>query len=193
VRTRSLLPLAALLLAAVPFRLHPASAFAAPSCFGKPATHVMQPGEGTYVGTPGDDIELAFGGGGTDLACGGPGSKAAGGLGADSFVAAYFGATADGGSGNDLGVYAEGAGSVADGGTGADEVDANEGGTAYGGSGNDRLDYWGGAGGGLYGGSGRDTLTASFDAFPAVMDCGSGDDAYQPGSATVRRCERAIP
>src|SRR6188474_1486261 len=96
------LALAALLLAAVSLGMRPAIVSAAPLCFGKPATHVMQPGEPVYLGTAGDDVVVGTAGpdlinpavtpGGTDLACGGGGD--------DGVAVAGPGSKADGGAGD---------------------------------------------------------------------------------------------
>ena len=57
---RALPLLAALLLAAAVALSASTAAAAVLVCFGKRATHVMQPGGASYHGTPGDDIVRAF-------------------------------------------------------------------------------------------------------------------------------------
>lgn len=202
---RALLPVAALLLAAVPLGLWPSGVFAAsPTCLGKPATHVMHAGDPEYDGTPGDDVVVGSSGldriildnsGGTDLACGGASS--------DFLTVSGAGSIADGGSGND-GVHASN-GATARGGAGNDTVSASYGGTADGGSGNDVVTgvyadaLRGGSGGdtvyndfgssAIDAGSGDDTVFNLLGGHPTV-DCGSGRDTVEArGSATVRRCE----
>src|SRR5262245_8181524 len=71
-------PFATLLLAALPLGLWPSTAWAGPTCLGKPATHVMQPGEGIFNGGPGNDVvvgseagdKVHLDGGGIDVVCG---------------------------------------------------------------------------------------------------------------------------
>lgn len=111
---------AAFLLAVLAWAAPATSVGATPTCFGKPATHVMHAGDGPYLGAAGNDvvvgsagpdaIPLNSSGGGTDLACGdgddkvlvyGPGSKADGGAETDQVFAAGGGLARGGGSGSD--------------------------------------------------------------------------------------------
>jgi Ca2+-binding RTX toxin-like protein len=200
-RTRSFIAVSALLLATL--GLSPVRAAAAASCLGKPATHVMHAGEGTYHGTASDDVVVGTPGadsisliivGGIDLVCGfggndtifvfGPGSFVDGGAGNDN-VAASDGATARGGAGDDF-VEAIDAGSRAEGGSGHDQVLVIGAATGDGGSGNDAVSGFNAAA--LNGGSGGDAV-ANESGNPAI-DCGSGDDTVRAnGATTVRRCE----
>lgn len=195
---------AALLLAALPLGLWPSAAWAVPTCFGKPATHVMQPGDPQYFGTYGDDVVVGSAEpdsivpsnfGGTDFVCGGggddfitvlgPGSKADGGAGRDR-VKAIYGGLARGGSGDDLAVEAAPAGGWAEGGSGNDVVFAMDGAIADGGSGNDFVQ--GRRAAALLGGSGSDTID-NLGGTPKI-DCGSAYDLVSANGATdVRRCE----
>jgi hemolysin type calcium-binding protein len=200
--------LAALLLAAVPLGLRPSVAWATPTCFGEPATHVMHAGEGEFDGTPGVDVvvgspgpdligvafsagaDLVCGGGGNDqIVLSGSGEKADGGPGND-FISASDGSEARGGSGNDT-VIAAGATGRADGGSGDDVVSASDGATGSGGSGNDLVE--GTVPAALYGGSGSDTVRSLSPSPGTKIDCGSASDLVQANGATdVRRCEGAF-
>src|SRR5687767_4405370 len=112
---RVVLSFAALLSLGITFGLDQSSVVAAPTCFGKPATHVMQRGDPQYTGTAGNDVVVGSSGkddiflittGGTDFVCGeggadvievsGAGDIADGGTGND-FVRSRFGALAKGG------------------------------------------------------------------------------------------------
>jgi Ca2+-binding RTX toxin-like protein len=204
---RAVVHLAALLLVVVPLGLRPASTFAAPTCFGKPATHVMQPGDVTYFGSAGADVVVGTTGhddivlylfGGTDLVCGGAGNDTVGVAGVGSIadggagndhVEADSGAIGRGGAGDDV-VAAFYAGSYVDGGSGNDYVGVNYGATGDGGSGTDQVE--GVQGAALAGGSGSDHVR-NIEGTPAI-DCGPGRDTVEPNGATnVRRCEETVP
>jgi Ca2+-binding RTX toxin-like protein len=206
---RALLPLAALLLAAVPLGPRPSAAFAAGTCFGKPATHVVHRGDPFYFGTADDDVVVGSAGldviqvessGGSDRVCGGGGNDeifvgaggiADGGTGNDDMYA-WYGGTARGGAGNDA-IVAIYDGSRAEGGSGADFVVAQAlygtRATADGGSGDDVVVGQGIGTYTLLGGSGADRVVNQ--GFDSAIDCGSGTDTVTPGVATdVRRCEK---
>jgi Ca2+-binding RTX toxin-like protein len=182
---------------------------AVPRCHGKPATHVMKPGDPEYVGTPDNDVVVGSPSddvmnlgptGGSDIACGGggndiiflgrPGSIADGGPGADS-IQVGAGGTAYGGSGEDFVVVAT-EGAVGYGGSGSDWVIAAVGAVADGGSGNDTVEDAGGDSAiALYGGSGSDTVI-NHNGTPKI-DCGSAyDSVYISGATDVRRCENRL-
>jgi Ca2+-binding RTX toxin-like protein len=201
----ALLSVAAFFLAAVPLGLAPAAAFAAPTCLGKPATHVMQPGEGTFHGGPGNDVvvgssvsdNVELDEGGFDVVCGnggvdflevyGPGSIADGGPGND-WISAYYGSTGRGGSGADT-IQATQANGRAEGGSGSDTLFTENGGVADGGSGDDTL--LGFSAGALYGGSGSDFVRGYDET--VLIDCGAAYDRYfADAGVEVRRCEDVI-
>lgn len=196
---RRALVLVVMILAAVPMA-EPSTVFAAPTCFGQPATYVMPSGGGVFYGTPGNDvvvgssaydfIDFFIGGahvqpGGVDLACGGGGN--------DYIYVAGLGSKADGGSGNDklLGVGS----AIMFGGAGDDVVQArcctanpsDPPTLGDGGSGNDTLtaDFTGH----IIGGSGNDSLmcdNSADNAFCVALEGGSGDDTLRnlDGGAT---------
>jgi Ca2+-binding RTX toxin-like protein len=176
---------------------------AATSCLGKPATHVMKPGDAPYNGTAGNDVVIGTSGadtifldqsGGIDRVCGlggndtlssrGIGGGAEGGTGNDNIVV-ILSAVGRGGAGNDtVAAYYDGA--RAEGESGSDTVHAGIGGNADGGSGDDIVTVAQALT--AAGGSGDDTIT-NVEGNPAI-DCGSGHDTVTPNGATnVLRCE----
>lgn len=196
--------LAAFLLAVLALGTPGTAIGAAPTCFGKPATHVMHAGDGPYTGTDGDDVVVGSPGNdlidlfaslGNDLACGGEGddgihiltggSKADGGPGQDQVFASNSGQVW-GGSGNDIVEVAGSFGGLADGGSGNDFVYAVVGATGKGGSGNDLVE--GLDAGFLSGDSGSDKLQN--DSGTPRIDCGSAYDlVFANGATDVHRCE----
>lgn len=104
-RGRVLVVVAALFLTTVSFSLSsPVSA--APLCFGMPATHVMQPGEGNFLGTDATDVVVGTKGpdvittsvtneaNDPDFVCSGGGD--------DDLNVEGYGSKVDGGRGNDF-------------------------------------------------------------------------------------------
>lgn len=181
---------AALLMTIVPLAL-PSPVSAAPLCFGMPATYVMQPGEGQYLGTDATDVIVGSsgpdvispsvtnesndpdfvcsGGGDDDLNVQGYGSKIDGGRGNDKILA-WGGAQGWGGTGNDtIGAWH----GEAWGGTGNDEMRAiGRDSAVYGESGDDHLVAYT-EGTAAYGGSGNDYVEGSR---ASLISGGSGHD-----------------